>query len=235
MIGSASAGAFPAQQRAIYLPNQYGARKLLIDRYWTKLNVGVFFRQRRRATWNWPTTLAGRKVAFGLCSGTASPYGVASPTHFIGVRTNTPWTRLTTSNWWTTGWKLITHAGSTETVHTSGSDGTMRVSSASDWRASAWYLRFTRTSATDIKLELFVPTGRNEPTQFDFEEQLDRSTYQVNVNNHSQYAAYSATFTHNEVGLGYLNAFNICSDLDDIETAELGGVEWLDVKAVMIQ
>lgn len=202
-----------------------------IGNEWTVLNLGVRFRQSRAAAWENPSSLSGT-FAFGLCHGTASPLGSASPVHFVGVRSGSAWTRQNGQNWWAVGWEMLT-AATTETVHSSGSDGLARVSKREDDYSSAWYVRFTKEGAT-LKLDLFIPTGFNSPTEFDFTVQLDRAKWNRSVNNHDTYREFSAEIPFDE-GLGALDSVNVFSSLPNFVTNQLRGVEWLSIRAVRLE
>ena len=188
------------------------------------------------AVWNWPLTLASRSMGFGLCSGTASPYGVASPANFIGMKTAATWNRLNLSQYWTVGWQLITRRAATETVITSGADGTLRVGGATEWQQSAWYLRFRRAGTSAIGVQLFLPTGP-DPVDFkDFDKQMRLTNYSTSVNRHSGFSQVaSVTIDPQEATYGYLDTFNIFSNPPVETTAELSGVEWCEVKAVLLE
>lgn len=198
------------------------------------MNIGIRLRQRRGGAWTWPLDLAGaRTVGFGLCSGTSAPYGSAVPTHFIGVRTGANWARVEDSNWWDAGWVAITRAGGTETQHGTG-DCTLRVGLALEASASAWYMRLTKTSATTMRMTLFLPTGQSTPSRAAWKKQLGNSVWQQSVDGHQDYRETVLNFASNEAGLGTLTALNVFSNLANIVTSQLRGIEVLDLKGVRI-
>jgi hypothetical protein len=223
------------ESHALYLPDGYAVRKMEVGTDWTVLNVGVMFRQSRIANWDTPSALGGRKVGFGLCAGTSAPVGTASVRHFVGVRTASDWVRSQVHYWWSTGWQVFSAAGASETIAASGSGATLRVSERGDGLCSAWYARFSRIGQSQMRVELFLPTGANSPTLFDFEVQLDRAVWKRSVNNHCTYEETAFTVEAKEVILGALDSVNIFSNLHDHVSSQLRGIEWLAVKAVRLE
>lgn len=219
---------------AVYLTKKYGARKLLVGSNWTVLQMGVRFRHKLKAPpWTGPFTLAGKRVGFGLCSGTANPYRSASTTHFVGVSTGIgTWTRVAAGNWWTTGYRVFRQVTATETLIDSGSIGTLRVSGADDL-CSAWYCRFEKLSSTSMAFDLYVPNGNNSPGEDDFVAQLRSEDWRNSLNNHAGYQQFASTGTVNEAA-GALDTINIFSDILDNEARQLGSVEFLSVRAAII-
>lgn len=219
---------------AILLPHRKGARKLLVGSNWTVLQMGIRFRHKLKAPpWTGPFTLAGKRVGFGLCSGTANPYRSASTTHFVGVSTGIgTWQRVASGNWWQTGYRVFRQVTATETLIASGSVGTLRVSGADDL-CSAWYCRFEKLSSTSMGFDVFVPNGNNSPGEADFLAQLQSDDWRNSLNNHAGYQQFSSTGTVNEAA-GALDTLNIFSDILDNEARQLGSVEFLSVRAAII-
>lgn len=199
---------------------------------WTILNLGIRLRQARDGQWINPATL-NKHFAFGLCTGTAKPYGSAEPHHFLGVRSRSNWTRVQALNWWQVGWNIFQSARTEEWDHATGIDGTLRVSRDEDAYASAWYLRYTKKGGT-ITVDLFLPTGINTPTEDDFLMQMDRERWNPSVNNHDTYRQFSAEVPF-DLGLGELDSVNIFGEPQNFVSNQLRGMEWLSVRAVRIE
>lgn len=119
------------------------------------------------------------------------------------------------------------------TTYSTGTDGKLRISDTDDRRCSAWYLRFTKQGATML-LELFLPTGKNEPLPTDFAKQMGRAIWLTSVNNHVGYRKVTVSFAFNEAYRGVLNAFNIFSNVPNYVSYELRAIEWAEVKAVRL-
>jgi hypothetical protein len=217
--------------QAVYFVEGCGARTLALGSLWTSLNVGVRLRHSRAGAWTSPTVLSGsRRLGFGLCSGSSNPYGSASPTHFVGLRTgSTNWGRLAGTNWWECGHRLVTRAGATETTHSSSATGTLRTAERAEESFSAWYLRLTRLPGDLALLEAFLPTGPDAPTAADFEAQMRREVWKADVSNHSSYREFSIEIALDEATLGTLDTVNIFSDITDL-AGDMRGIEWADVR-----
>lgn len=84
-------------------------------------------------------------------------------------------------------------------------------------------------------MDLFLPTGANAPTEFDFEVQLDREKWKSSVNNHDTYREFTLTVPSNEAILGALDSVNIFSNLADHVSSQLKAIDWVSVKAVRIE
>lgn len=220
-------------EQALYLPDAYAARTMEIGHEWTVLNLGVRFRQARALAWANPATLSGL-VGFGLCHGTEQPYGEVEPKHFVGLKSAGSWARLSGRNWWQTGWNIFTCLAGEDLSHGSGSDGTLRVSETEDEQATAWYLRFTKDGGT-IRVEAFLPTGLNSPTEFDFLMQLDREKWNRSVNNHESYREFALEADFDEDLFGRLDSVNVFSTLPHFVSNQLRSIEWLSVRAVRIE
>lgn len=224
----------PAQ--ALLFPSGVAAREMEIGGDWEVLNLGMLFRQRRPGPWGWPDTMApNRRVGFGLCCDADRPFGgVAPPVHFLGIRTQSSWTRSGLTNWWDTGWELtFASVVDTQTLG-SGSGATLRVGAQGDDGGTAWYMRLTRSSG-DLQVDLFLPTGHDSPQLFDFETQMERSTWKSSVNRHSTYRQTSLLIEDKQDILGELGAFNVFSNLRTSVSQELRAVELLAVKAVRLE
>lgn len=234
MVGSLEVDIVPVGSsfKAVYLTRGWGARKLLIGDRWSTINLGVRVRELRHDD-SYTANLSGN-IGFGLCSGISDPFGTVNPSHFLGVRTTGDWTRYSVSNWWQTGWETITGTPSGNVQHTSGTEGTIRVSLATDTIASAWYLRLQKLGGGIISMSLFLPTDNSDVRADDFELQLNRSVWNTSVKNHSAYREIVTSVAVDEGSLGPLDTFNIFSPLPDFVTSQLRGVEWLSAESVLI-
>lgn len=195
---------------------------------WATLNLGVMLRQHRPGSWTYPEDITA-EVGFGLCKGTAKPLGVAEPDYFVGLISDAPWTRLGSRNWWLADWRLATVYRGEETVHVRGSDLALRVSERADDLASAWYIRYRRDGQS-MTVEMYLPGGTASPAEGDFLTQLDRETWQRNVNNHDGFSQVIVVVPV----LDDLNSVSLLSGLPNFTTHELRGIEWLAVRALRI-
>lgn len=210
------------------------ARKTKGGRYWQMINIGARFRQRRVATWSSPASLSNQRVALGLSAGTANPYGEVRADHFVGVRTSTAWSRLSSGNYWKTGFRILQATPDGEFIKMSGSLTTMRVAPLEDSTASAWYLRLTRFDGPAVLVEAFLPSGGDSPSENEFVEQMYRARWTSSVGNHSTYAQYDITFPLDEASLGYLDSYNFYSSLPDHVAGRLRGIDLLSVRTVQL-
>jgi len=112
-----------------------------------------------------------------------------------------------------------------------GTYGTLRVSVETDVIASAWYLRITREDENRGLIELFVPSGRDTPTEQDFERQLKREVWNTSVPRHTSYREMTVRTDLNEAAYGALNAFNMFTDIENYVATDLAGIQWVSTRA----
>ncbi len=177
-----------------------------------------------------------RKVGFGLCSGTAHPYGSPSVLHFAGIKTQTTWFRNASGNWWRPG-RFSFVANPSESVLSAASAGTfLRVGREDELLMSAWYLQYVRTSPTSLKVISFIPFGISKVNEQDFESQMQRSSFQTSINGHSTYIKTTPFIpvTIFEGEAGYLDSVNLFSNVSDVDSPDLGGMEFGRVQARVI-
>jgi len=232
----AQAGLAFYKSRALYLPSGRMARKLLIGHRWSHLNIGALIRQRKGSDpWLWPNTLTGKKFAIGLCSGVSAPVGSVTPAHFIGVITDTSWTRLQSSGFWQTGFKVVSIQNGVQTVHQTGVAGMLRVDIEGSQYGSGWYIKAIRTNATTLDFYVFGPNSRHSISRKDFAVQMARTKFTTSVNSHSGFSLYSnIAITIDEGTYGDLDTFCLASWLPAQSAAILDGLEVLETRAHLI-
>jgi hypothetical protein len=192
-------------------------------------------RQRRVARWDSPPSLnATRKVAFGVGSGSDAPYGTASPTYFVGLKTFSAWVRHDQGNYWNVGWTVVTASPGSESTHDNNFN-TLRVSTDEEELCTSWYFRAVRVGAFAARLEIFTPQGPDAPTEDEFVTQMARSKWTRSVGNHSSYVQSDFTLGLNEASLGYLDAFNFYSNLQNFVSGRLRAATLVTVRAVQLE
>lgn len=208
---------------------------MLVGAEWSSLNVGVRLRQIRGASWDAPDTLTGSlRWGFGLCAGTSAPFGSERPAHFLGIQSASPWDRSGISSFWEFGSRVVSAELGKTNTKASGPIGTLRVSQTTDTRCSAWYARYTKLDASTIRINIFVPTGRNVPTESEFLLQMEREQWQTNVANHDTYEEFEEEIAVDENTYGDLDSVNLFSNVPNYTSEQLRGIEWVSVKALRL-
>lgn len=86
-----------------------------------------------------------------------------------------------------------------------------------------------------MRLQAFLPTAADSPTEKDFLKQMGRARWQTNVNNHSSYRETSVDVGFDEAAYGALDCFNLFSNLKEFVTSNLRGIEWSAARAVKLE
>lgn len=85
-----------------------------------------------------------------------------------------------------------------------------------------------------MQLDLFLPEGRNVPSEDDFLMQMERDKWKTSVNNHDTYREESIQISVNEASLGSLDSVNLFSTIPDYVARQLKGIQWVSVKALRL-
>lgn len=229
--------------KCLYIPEGYAARTMMIGSNWNKINIGIRVNL-RLTNYNPPHTLptSGKRLWFGICSGTTNPVGVETPSHFIGYRSSRAPITEPAGGGFILGWGIVSVENGSITVQeedTHAANRTMIVGQTDAavqggaLRAQGIYLQLEKLSSTSMKVTLFRPPGSGPPviTEAQFVTAVETATLSTSITNHSTYELDDDTFNFDEGTYGDLDSVNLFTDFPDQTTGDkVASFRFLSVK-----
>ena len=221
--------------QALALPSGWGARRLGFGSQWNVVNVAILVRQMRRTIDPGHEALTlPRGLAFGLCRGTADPFGSAAPAGFVGVRLAAMMTRGGSGYWWSAGAEALFAWQDGEAALPFLGSAAVLVRPRAQGGGSALYCRIAKR-AGGVRIDAFLPDSERGQWRGDLDFVSGLSDWSEFANNHRAHWSQSLNLAVDAATVAALDTFNIVLPAAQHPTTELGPFELVEAKVVRIE